>query len=76
MRTSMISLQVFYCSIAYSEGGRVNFLDLSAYVIRVWPHTMTCHHILNETRSLMIGTVSLHHVLCDLPVKLRMKPGH
>ena len=37
MRTSIVLWQVFYCSIAYSEGGRAKFPDFSAYVIKVWP---------------------------------------
>ena len=41
MRTSIVLWQVFYCSIAYSEGGRLNFLFFSAYVIKVWPLSMS-----------------------------------
>ena len=36
-RTYIVLWQFFYCSTAYSEGGRVNFSIFSAYVIKVWP---------------------------------------
>ena len=37
MRISIVFWHFFYCSVAYSEGGRVKFSDFFAYVIKVWP---------------------------------------
>ena len=37
MRTPIVFYHFFYCSLAYSEGGRVENFDFFAYVIKVWP---------------------------------------